>query len=266
MSRKIPPLSGQEPELGGRHSLRQTGMEPALSREFGPLYGRFRLEGLEAPPVEGRRRPLVVLADYDDSTAELAHLLADSNGYEVRRTDNGREAWGLVRALEPNMLVVNIRLPGINGLDLIQRVRSAVEETVSRTPILIMDARYGRQALLAAFKSGADDYLEMPYEVPVMLRCWHRVVKGPLRPPPLTALLNEDAMIRQVALSYLLEARPSGLEVGLGELLWQPDPVIRSAAQWALRWLGTEEALAVLERTRNVWQADETSAPPPIIS
>ncbi len=223
-------------------------MEPGLSREFGPLYGRFRLEGYEAPSVMGRRKPLVVLAELDDSVAELADLLGASNGYDVRRTDDGERAVDLIRALDPNLLVLSLRLPGMDGLEVIRRVRRHPDPLVQRIPILVMDVQHGEQAVMSAFRSGADDYLSMPYDLPVMLRSWRRVAAACLRPAPLTALLNEDAMVRQVALTFLLRRRPDGLVGGLGELLWQPDPTVRAAVRWALKRLGTPDAQAMLDR------------------
>lgn len=237
-------LNGSEPGLSGHHGL--TGMEPALSRDFKSPYGLFRMKGLEAPAVSGRRRPLVVLAERDLDTAQLVHLIADSNGYHVRQTGDGHEAWRLLRGLAPDMLVTNIHLIGMGGLELIRRVRSDENAGLQSLPVLVMDVHHRHQDVMAAFASGADDYLEMPYDLNVMLRCWRRLLSLCRRPSPLTALQNEDAMIRQVALSDLLERCPDGLVDGLSEYLWHPDQTLRSAARWALRRVGTDEALKAL--------------------
>jgi CheY-like chemotaxis protein len=223
-------------------------MEPALSRTFGPLYGRFQIAGLEAPAVEGRRRPLVVLAEFDAGILQLTGMLADSNGYDVRTTDDGMQAYAMVRALHPDLLVVGHRLFGISGLDVVRRVRNCHDLLIERTPVLVMDVRHGTRAVLDAFRSGADDYLEIPNELNTLLRTWRRVTGDPHRPAPLAALLNEDDLIRRAALTYLLESQPTGLEKGLGELLWLPDPEMRATIRWALHRIGTAEARALLAR------------------
>jgi CheY-like chemotaxis protein len=240
--------SGNEPFLGGQRAIRLTGFEPALSGAAGSPYGRFRVAGLEAPPVNGRKRPLVVFAEFDDNTAELVQLLAESNGYEVRRTNKGADALHLVRAIEPNMLVVTFRLPGMNGMELIHSVRTHPDKLVQNLPILVMDVRHGTRIVRDVFSFGADDFLELPCELPAMLRAWRRVTGFLRRPFPLTAAANENESIREVALDSLLESRPEGLVNGLGELLWQPDPEVRAAVRASLRRLGTPEAKAVLER------------------
>jgi len=85
----------------------------------------------------------------------------------------------------------------------------------------------------------------------VMLRCWRRVVSAFRRPAPLTALQNEDAKIRQVALSHLLKCRPNGIVDGLADLLWSASPEIGLQVRWALRQLGTPEATEALNRFKS---------------
>lgn len=247
MHRRTRDLNGSEPALGGDHAAHLTGMEPALSRQFGPLYGRFRVRGLEAPSVTSRRRALVVFGEYDADTAQLIQLLVDSNGYEVRASADGLETLRLTQSLRPDLVVVNIRLAGVDGLRVIQAIRHDADDGLRCSPILVMDVQRRQQVILAAFEAGADDYLELPYDVPVLLRCWRRVTGAVRRPSPLTALQNEDVMIQQIALSFLLEMRPDGLVDGLIDLLAFPDPTIQIAVRWALRRLGSDEALAALQ-------------------
>lgn len=237
-----------DPFLGGNHAPQINGHEPSLSKNWANSYGRFQVSGLEAPPVSGRRHPLVVHAEFDRSTAELIALLAESNGYEIRQAPDGPTATNLIRALEPNLAVISLRLPGFDGMQVIRRIRSDNDPLIASCPILVMDERQGEHIVLEAFRSGADDYLELPYEVPALLRAWRRVAGYLHRPAPLTALTNPDGLIRDVALSFLLDRRPVGLEAGLGELLWQPDPTVRSTVRDALRRLGTSEAHDVLAR------------------
>ncbi len=259
--RKRGDRSGREPILGGDRAAGLSGLEPALGSQFGPLYGQFRVEGLEAPPVPGRRRPLVMLADVDESTGELIGLLARSNGYDVRCIEAGDGALAVVRALGPNLIVVGLNLQSPDGLDLIRRLRSDADRSVSGTAVIAMDTQYGIYPILRTFECGADDYLEMPYEAPALLRTWRRAVGHLRRPAPVTALLNGDDLIRRCAITHLLSTRPDGLEEALAELLWQPDPAVRGLVRWALQRLGTEQARIALQREADSpWQ--EQDAPP----
>ena len=225
-----------DPSLGGTRREEVSGLEPSLSREFGPLYGRFHVYGLEAPSVEGRRRPMVVFGETDFDTGQLVKLVADSNGYDVSVSNDGKDVLNLTQSKRPDFLVVNIRLNRMPGLEVIRQVRSS---TQSKIPILVMDVQRRRQDVLDSFGAGADDYLIMPYDLPVLLRCWRRVSGAQRRPSPLTALQNEDAMVQQMALSYLIERRPDGLGESLLELYNVAEPALQLTIRWALRRLGS---------------------------
>lgn len=259
MTRKFPKPSGDEPILRNECGA-LSGMEPALSRQFGPPYGRFRMKGFEAPPVTGRRRPLVLLAISDQGSGELASLLANSNGYDVRICTDGAEALTLVRTLVPDLLVVGIRLINLDGLSLIRHLRASPDPLVKALPVLVMNVVHRADALWQAFESGADDYLEMPYEITGLLAAWRRVCGGRRQPAPLTALFNGQESIREVAADYLIKTHPAGLETALGEMLWQPDPEVRRTVRALLARLGTAEAREMLTQAQIVERGKEESA------
>lgn len=250
MSRKNSRRNGIEPGLSQRHRTPLSGREPALNVLLGVRYGDLRLKGLEAPAVGGRRRPLIFLAEANNGTAELLALVADSNGYDFKSSADGLETCELVRELQPELLIVNRHLSGMEGLALVRRVRADRDRLDVQTRLLVMDGYQQDDDILEAFYSGADDYLATPFELACLLRCWRRLIAHYRRPSPLTALLNGDAAVRRVALSFLLRERPEGLVRGLGELLSYPDSEVREIAEWSLGRLGTAEALSVLEDYR----------------
>ena len=233
-------ITSREPALGGSRQERISGLEPALSREFGPLYGRFHVQGLEAPQADGRRRPRVIVGETDFDTGQLVKLVAESNGYEVIVFDNGQEILRHLSTAKPNLLVVNLWLTRLSGLELIRQLRHNDELSEFEMPILVMDVQRRKQDVLDAFGAGADDYLVMPYDLPVLLRCWQRVCGVHRKPSPLTAIQSEDAMVRQLALSYLIETRPSGVSDSFRELLDVADPSLQLTIRWALRQLGAD--------------------------
>ncbi|MBN1310133.1 MAG: response regulator [Anaerolineae bacterium] len=247
MSHRHLKLSGKEPGLGGRQGV--TGREPSLSREFSLPSGPFRIKGLEAPSVPGRRRPLVVLMKDDPDIAEITLLIADSNGYDARLIDADEEAWQTLRAIRPDLFVTSLCMSYRTSPELIRRIRADEDAELQSVPVLVMEIYGDNYRVMDAFNSGADDYLMVPCRPREMLHSWRRLLSTCRRPSPLTALQNEDAMIREVALSSLLARRPDGLVDGLSGYLWHPDRALRAAARWALRRVGTDEALAALQLT-----------------
>jgi DNA-binding response OmpR family regulator len=251
-------MSGSEPALGG--STDRSGLEPGIGRkQRRPQYGLGWLEGLEAPSVSGRFKPLIVLAAADMDYAELVRIKAESHGYEVRHSADGVEAFNLIRALAPNLLIGSGSLRTINRYELAQRVRTFEDDLVRFIPILFMEPHFRAREVLAGFNSGIDDYLCKPLaNERALLKALRRVIVSCRRPEPITALINEDEDVHQVAVQFLLDARPAGVERGLRDLLWQADPQIRERARAVLNRLGTAEAAAILSELA----ARAVSSPP----
>jgi CheY-like chemotaxis protein len=250
-------LTNIEPGLGGTDD--RTGMEPGISRKYRrPQYGLGWLEGLEAPSVIGRIKPLIVLAAADTDYAELVLTRAQAHGYDVRHSRDGKDAYNLICALEPNALIASGSLLSINRYDLAQHVRANTDARIRSMPILFMEAHFRATEVMAGFNSGTDDYLCKPLaNERALLKALRRVIASRRSPEPLTALLNEDEDVHEVAAQYLLDTRPAGIEIGLGDLLWHADPQVRARARAVLNRLGTAQAAAVLSEQA----AREVSSP-----
>lgn len=86
-------------------------------------------------------------------------------GYDVEVADNGNDALSLVRDSPPDLLVLDLMLPGIDGIQITQRIRAAEEaEGTPRLPILMLTARDAVADRVAGLDAGADDYLVKPFD------------------------------------------------------------------------------------------------------
>jgi len=224
-------MKHDEPRLSRSHLTNMTGQEPGLGGGPHEPYGRYHLAGLEAPSVAGRSKALVVLAEADEGFAELLSLIAGSNGYDVHRTNSGRSALNLTRALAPNLLVASRRLYGFDGPELARRLRADLDPQVRGLPILLTDTHFNAQELDRTFLLGIDDFLAQPYEPGQMLRAWRRLIGQYLRPAPVMALLNEDDRVVQSAARYLCRQRPKGILQALSELELHPSREVREVVR-----------------------------------
>ena len=111
-------------------------------------------------PVEGRR---VLVVEDDASIRELLHLHLGLAGFTVEEVANGREALDVTRARPFDLLVLDVMLPGLDGISLCRAVRSAGPNTT--TPILVLTARDSEADIVVGLDSGADDYLTKPFGV-----------------------------------------------------------------------------------------------------
>ena len=102
-----------------------------------------------------------------EDNKELANVLCDflhEKNYKVLIADTGEKALALYEKYGARLIVLDIMLPGINGFDVCRKIR---EE--SNTPILIVSAKTEKEDKLSGFILGADDYIEKPYDIDIML-------------------------------------------------------------------------------------------------
>jgi nitrogen regulation protein NR(I) len=112
----------------------------------------------------------LLLIDDDRRAAQSLHRLFQSKGYEVALSDRGDE--GLERAKQESFDVVltDLRMPGLGGLDLVRQLHAAKP----RWPIVLMTAFGTTETAIEATKLGAFEYLLKPFDMPELLEVVHR--------------------------------------------------------------------------------------------
>ncbi|MBR1764792.1 MAG: response regulator transcription factor [Ruminococcus sp.] len=98
---------------------------------------------------------------------ELCGLLTDflrAEGYTVSAVESGERAVQLFRRYGARLVVLDINLPDVNGFAVCSKLREDAD-----TPILIVSARTDKEDKLGAFDLGADDYIEKPYDIDILM-------------------------------------------------------------------------------------------------
>jgi DNA-binding response OmpR family regulator len=105
----------------------------------------------------GAIRPILVVDD-DAKIVRLVRAYLERDGYEVIEAADGRAALAAVDAWRPALIVLDLMLPEIDGLDVVRAIRRS-----SETPIIILSARGTTADRIAGLDTGADDYLAKPF-------------------------------------------------------------------------------------------------------
>jgi DNA-binding response OmpR family regulator len=116
-----------------------------------------------AAPATARPTPplrVLVVEDHAALRGQIVALLAGA-GHRVEEASDGRLALAQALAEPPDVLVLDIGLPGLSGLALCRRLR---EQAVQPVPVLMLTARDALADKLEGFDAGADDYLVKPFE------------------------------------------------------------------------------------------------------
>lgn len=100
----------------------------------------------------------VMVVDDDAKTVELVRLYLDRDGYEVVTAYNGLEALRLARDSCPDLIVLDLMLPDVDGLEVCRTLRRE-----SDVPIIMLTARTTDQDKLVGLDLGADDYVTKPF-------------------------------------------------------------------------------------------------------
>ncbi len=107
--------------------------------------------------------PRLLIVEDEANIRDLVCLHLESEGYRCLGTANGREALDLLRSQPFDVVVLDVMLPGLNGLELCRNVRAG--QANRDVLILMLTARSDESDKLAGFDSGADDYLTKPFSM-----------------------------------------------------------------------------------------------------
>lgn len=102
----------------------------------------------------------VLIAEDEQDTRELLRSYFESQGHRVRCAKNGEEALELINDAPPDFMLLDVRMPGIDGWQVLQEVRSRFH-----FPVLILSALAETHDAVRGLSLGADDYLRKPFEI-----------------------------------------------------------------------------------------------------
>jgi two-component system, OmpR family, response regulator MprA len=101
----------------------------------------------------------LLVVDDEASVREALALVLDLSGFEVTTAVGGREAIRKLATDSPDAMILDVLMPGIDGLEVCRRIRAVGD----RTPVLMLTARTEVSERVAGLEAGADDYLAKPF-------------------------------------------------------------------------------------------------------
>ncbi|ROR66469.1 response regulator transcription factor [Agrococcus jenensis] len=104
-------------------------------------------------------RALVV--DDEVNLSELLRMALSNDGWEARTAGNGQEALNAVREFQPDIIVLDIMMPTIDGMEVLRRIRA----TGNDVPVLFLTAKDAVEDRIAGIEEGGDDYVTKPFNL-----------------------------------------------------------------------------------------------------
>ena len=111
--------------------------------------------------MTGNGQPLILIAGDDPDILALVSFRLERAGYEVVQARNGEEAVQVALARRPDLAVIDVMMPRIDGYEATRQLRQ--QEETSRMPIILLTARVQEEDIARGFDAGADDYVRKPF-------------------------------------------------------------------------------------------------------
>ena len=109
---------------------------------------------------------ILIADDYDD-TRELLRVILESNGYQVREAQNGRDCLELARREAPSLILLDISMPSLDGWSVLRELRA--DERTRRIPCIAVTAFAMERDRQRALAAGFDDYVAKPFRAKELL-------------------------------------------------------------------------------------------------
>jgi two-component system, OmpR family, KDP operon response regulator KdpE len=108
--------------------------------------------------------PQILIVDDELQIRRFLRVSLEANGYDVHETDSGHDAIVKTAQLRPDLIILDMGLPDMDGLEVLRRLREW-----TKTPVIILSVRDADRDKIAALDAGADDYLTKPFSTEELL-------------------------------------------------------------------------------------------------
>ena len=106
--------------------------------------------------------PRILVVEDTPEIAYLIRFILERQGFQVDQRDDGRAALQALDQPAPDLVVSDIMLPYIDGIEFVQRIRE--REAWESVPVVMLTARSSENDIVRAFDAGADDYVVKPFQ------------------------------------------------------------------------------------------------------
>src|SRR5579859_536358 len=115
---------------------------------------------IRTPRVLGILRT-VVIADDESSLRLLVHATIESDEYNVVEAQDGDIAWDLIQQLKPSLVLLDVHMPGLSGLEILRLIRAT--PNLKATRVILLTSKAQASDFEAGWLAGADFYLTKPF-------------------------------------------------------------------------------------------------------
>ena len=109
-------------------------------------------------------KPQILIVDDEPQIRNMLRITLQASDYKTEETETGKSAVRLVTSIKPDLMLLDLGLPDIDGLEVLAQIRE-----FSPMPVIVVSARDQSETIVKAFALGADDYVTKPFSVEILL-------------------------------------------------------------------------------------------------
>jgi two-component system, OmpR family, KDP operon response regulator KdpE len=114
------------------------------------------------------KRNTILIVDDEEEIRKMLNIFLDTSDFKVVESENGKQAIRMAASIKPDLVLLDLGLPDMDGKDIIQSIREW-----SQVPIVVLTVRSEDSEVAAALNIGADDYVTKPFSAEVLLARIH---------------------------------------------------------------------------------------------
>jgi len=152
----------------------------------------------------------ILIVDDEEDVLELVRYNLDRSGYHIETASSGEEALSKARKSMPELIILDLMLPGIDGLEVCKKLKGDVK--TEHIPVVMLTAKGDESDIVTGLELGAEDYITKPFSPKVLIarvrRILHRAVSRDLEKP---IIKKRDLTIDPGRREVLVKGKPVDL-------------------------------------------------------
>jgi two-component system phosphate regulon response regulator PhoB len=130
----------------------------------------------------------ILVVDDEEDILELVEYNLTREGYKVYRAASGEEAFSIARSRQPDLILLDLMLPGVDGLTVCRQIKS--DRKTEQIPVIMLTAKTEEADIVAGLELGADDYITKPFSPRVLVARVRAVLRKK------TAQVKDESLVK----------------------------------------------------------------------
>ena len=109
----------------------------------------------------------ILVVDDEEDIRTLLTTSFESQGYQIISAADGTQGWEMLKNHKPDLLITDINMPGIDGIELLKKVRE--DSDLKDMPVIMLTGKSADEEILSGLSHGADHYITKPFTIKTVL-------------------------------------------------------------------------------------------------